>query len=66
MRHKVSFRTKDNIVKLHEAFGMEKVFGHSGVAEKPRITEKPASTYLGKMYSIGVTEKIYGVGKGKY
>ena len=64
--NKVSSRTKDNIVRLHEAFGMEKVFGRSDVIEILGITEKPASTLLGKMHSIGITEKITGTGKGKY
>ena len=62
----VSSRTKGNIVKLHEAFGMEKVFGRSDVIEVLGITEKPASTLLGKMYSFGIMEKIIGAGKGKY
>ena len=30
------------------------------------ITERPASTLLGKMYSLELTEKITGAGKGKY
>ena len=30
------------------------------------ITERPASILLGKMYSLGLTEKITGAGKGKY
>ena len=57
---------KVNIMKLHEAFGMEKVFGQADVVEVLGITERPASTLLGKMYSIGITEKITGAGKGKY
>jgi hypothetical protein len=64
--NKVSSRTKDNIVRLHEAFGMKKVFGRSDVIEILGITEKPASTLLGKMHSVGITEKITGAGKGKY
>ena len=64
--NKVSSRTKDNIVKLHDAFGKEKVFGRSDVIEILGITEKPASTLLGKMHSIGITEKITGAGKGRY
>lgn len=64
--NKVSSRTKDNIVKLYEVFGREKVFARSDVVEILGITEKPASTLLGKMYSIGITEKISGAGKGKY
>ena len=65
-KNKDSSGTKDNIVKLHEAFEMEKVFGRSDVVEILCITEKPASTLLGEMCSFGITEKITGAGKGKY
>ncbi|MDO4803489.1 MAG: antitoxin VbhA family protein [Lachnospiraceae bacterium] len=63
---KVSLKMKENILKLHEAFGMEKVFGRADVVEVLGITERPASTLLGKMYSLELTEKITGVGKGRY
>ena len=62
----VSSRMKGNIMKLHEAFGMEKVFGRADVVDVLGITERPASTLLGKMYSFELTEKITGAGKGKY
>lgn len=62
----ISSKTKGNIIKLYEAFGLEKVFGRSDAVEVLGITERPASTLLGKMYSIGLTEKIIGAGKGKY
>ena len=62
----VSSKMKGNIMKLHEAFGMEKVFGRADVVEVLGITERPASTLLGKMHLIGITEKITGAGKGKY
>lgn len=62
----VSSRTKDNIVKLYAAFGVEKVFGRADVIDVLKITEKPASTLLGKMYSLHLTEKITGAGKGRY
>ena len=62
----ISSRTKDNIVKLYAAFGVEKVFGRADVIDVLKITEKPASTLLGKMYSLHLTEKITGAGKGKY
>ena len=62
----VSSKMKGNILKLHEAFGMEKVFGRADVVEVLGITERPASTLLGKMYSLELTEKISGAGKGKY
>jgi len=48
---------KNNITKLYEAFGMEKIFGRSDVIEVLGITERPASTLLGKVYSLGLTEK---------
>ena len=59
-------RTKGNIAELLEAFGMEKLFGRSNIIEVLGITEKPASTLLGKMYSLGITKKITDAGKGKY
>ena len=62
----ISSRMRSNIIKLHEAFGMEKIFGRSDVIEVLGITERPASTLLGKMYSLGLTEKITGAGKGRY
>ena len=62
----ISSKMKSNITKLYEAFGTEKIFGRSDVIEVLGITERPASTLLGKMYSLGLTEKIIGAGKGKY
>lgn len=62
----VSSRMKNNILRLHEAFGMEKIFGRGDVVNVLGITERPASTLLGKMYDIGLTEKITGAGKGRY
>lgn len=62
----VSSKMKGNILKLHETFGMEKVFGRADVVEVLGITERPASTLLGRMYSLELTEKITGAGKGKY
>ena len=61
-----SSKMKTNILKLHEAFGMEKVFSRSDVVGVLKITERPATTLLGKMYLNDLTEKITGAGKGKY
>ena len=62
----ISSKMKANIIKLHDTFGMEKVFGRGDVVEVLGITERPASTLLGKMFSMDLTEKITGAGKGKY
>lgn len=62
----VSPKAKANILKLYESFGLEKIFGRTDVVEVLSITEKPATTLLGKMYSLKLTEKIVGAGKGKY
>ena len=62
----VSARTKANIIMLREAFGNEKIFGRGDVVEILGITEKPASTLLGKMHTLHLTERITGAGKGKY
>ena len=65
-KKEISSKTKGNILKLHEAFGVEKIFGRVDVVEVLGITERPASTLLGKMYSLNLTEKITGAGKGRY
>lgn len=62
----VSIKMKNNIVRLHDAFGMEKVFGRGDVVVVLGITERPASTLLGRMLDLGLTEKITGAGKGRY
>ena len=62
----ISSKMKENIMKLYKAFGREKVFGRSGVVEVLGITGRPASTLLSKMYSLELTDKITGAGKGKY
>ncbi len=62
----ISSKMKTNIIRLHEAFGMEKIFGRSDVVNILGITERPASTLLGKMHSLDLTEKITGAGKGTY
>ena len=62
----VSPKAKANILKLYESFGLEKIFGRTDVVEVLSITEKPATTLLGKMYSLKLTEKIIGAGKVKY
>ena len=62
----VSSRTKTNILKLYDSFGKERIFGRGDVVDVLGITEKPASTLLGKMYKLKLTEKITGAGKGKY
>ena len=59
-------KTKTNIIKLYERFGLERIFERTDVVEVLGITEKPATTLLGKMYSLKLTEKITGGGKGKY
>lgn len=62
----VSSKMKNNILRLHDAFGMEKVFGRGDVVTVLKITESPASTLLGKMFDLSLTEKITGAGKGRY
>lgn len=62
----ISSRMKDNIRKLYESFGREKIFGRTDVIKVLGITERPASTLLGKMHALNLTEKITGAGKGRY
>ncbi len=46
----ISSKMKENIKKLYDAFGKEKVFGRADVVEVLGITERPAFTLHGKMY----------------
>ena len=62
----VSERTKSNILNLFNEFGYEKIFSRQDVIKSLGITEKPASTLVKRMYELGITEKMIGVGKGKY
>ena len=62
----VSPKTRNNIERLYQAFGMEKIFGRSDVVAVLQITERPASTLLKKMHDLKLTEQIIGAGKGKY
>ena len=62
----VSERTKSNILNLFNEFGYEKIFGRGDVIKSLGITEKPASTLIKRMYELGITEKMIGVGNGKY
>ena len=62
----VSERTKSNILNLFNEFGYEKIFSRGDVIKSLGITEKPASTLVKRMYELGITEKMIGVGKGKY
>ena len=62
----ISSRTKANIAKLYAEFGNEKIFGRREVMEVLGITERPATTLIGKMYKLEITDCITGIGKGKY
>ena len=62
----VSLRTKANITRLYDEFGNEKIFGRGDVMEVLGITERPATTLIGRMYELKFTERITGAGKGKY
>ena len=62
----VSSRTKANIIRLYNEFGNEKIFGRGDVMEVLRITERPATALIGRMYELEFTERITGAGKGKY
>ena len=62
----ISSRTKANIAKLYAEFGNEKIFGRREVMEVLGITERPATTLIGKMYELELTDCITGIGKGKY
>ena len=62
----LSSRTKANITRLYDEFGNEKIFGRGDVMEVLGITERPATTLIGRMYELDLTERITGAGKGKY
>ena len=63
---KCSSKTKNNIVSLYNAFGLEKIFGRTEVVEALAITASPASALIKKMLEFGVIESVHGLGKGKY
>ena len=65
-RKSVSARTKGNVIRLHDAFGNERIFGRGDVTEVLGITERPATALIRRMYELGLTERITGAGKGKY
>ena len=62
----VSSRTKANITRLYDEFGNEKIFGRGDVMTVLGIIERLATVLIGRMYELEVTERITGVGKGKY
>ncbi len=62
----VSSRMKANIIRLHDEFRNEKIFGRGDVMKVLGITERPASVFMAKMYELELTERITGAGKGKY
>lgn len=64
--NKVTAKTKNNIISLHKAFGIEKIFGRSDIVGVLSLTEKPASTLIKKMLELGLIENVRGLGKGKY
>ena len=64
--NKVTAKTKNNIISLHKAFSIEKIFGRSDVVSVLGLTEKPASTLIKKMVDLRLVESVRGLGKGKY
>ncbi|MBR2143365.1 antitoxin VbhA family protein [Anaerovibrio sp.] len=64
--NKVTAKIKNNIISLHKAFGIEKIFGRSDIVGVLSLTEKPASTLIKKMLELGMIENVRGLGKGKY
>ena len=64
--NKVTAKTKNNIISLHKAFGIEKIFGRSDVVSVLGLTEKPASTLIKKLVDLRLVESVHGFGKGKY
>ena len=62
----ISSRTKANITSLYEEFGNENIFGRGDVMAVLGITERPATTLIGRMYELELTKRITGAGKGKY
>ncbi len=59
-------KTKANIIRLYREFGKEKIFGRGDVMKALGLTERPATALIGKAHELELTEKITGVGKGKY
>ena len=49
---KCARKTKNNIVQLYQAFGLEKIFGRSDVLNVLSITVSPASPLLKKIVVV--------------
>lgn len=59
-------KTVSNILKLHEAFPGQTIFGRSDVMKVIDIKASRASDFLKDMVEHGVIEPVTGHGKGKY
>ncbi|MBQ7528324.1 Fic family protein [bacterium] len=59
-------KTASHVCKLLEEFGFQTIFGRSDVQRVLGLKSTRSTALLQEMSKYGVTEPIYGCGKGKY
>lgn len=62
----LSQKTSSNVLKLYNKFGIRTVFGRTEVMDTLGLSHSGASDLLKKLVSVGITESVSGLGKGKY
>ena len=62
----LSNKSSSNAVKLYNKFGLQTVFGRTEVMDTLGLSHSAASDLLKKLVSVGITESVSGLGKGKY
>ena len=62
----LSRKTASNTMELFNKFGTQTVFGRTEVMDVLGLSPSAASDLLKKLVSVGITESVSGLGKGKY
>lgn len=63
---RLSKKTASNAIELYNKFGIQTVFGRTEVIDVLGLSPSAASDLLKKLVSVGITESVSGLGKGKY
>ena len=62
----LSKKTASNAMALFNKFGIQIIFGRTEVMDTLSLSPSAASDLIKKLASVGVTESVNGLGKGKY
>ena len=62
----LSKKTASNAIELYNKFGIQTVFGRTEVIDVLGLSPSAASDLLKRLVSVGITESVSGLGKGKY